>query len=46
MVGVIKRPPDTDVNIFNNTVADLQIKLKTENSKKVYLAGDYKILTS
>ena len=43
IVGVIYRPPDTDVNVFNNTVADLLMKLKTENNKKIYLAGDYNI---
>ena len=43
IVGVIYRPPDTDVNVFNNTVADLLMKLKTENNKKIYSAGDYDI---
>ena len=32
IVGVIYRPPDTDVNVFNNTVADLLMKLKTKNN--------------
>ena len=43
IIGVIYRPPDTDVNGFNITVADLLMKLKTENNKKIYLAGDYDI---
>ena len=43
IIGVIYRPPDTGVNGFNNTVADLLMKLKTENNKKIYLAGDYDI---
>ena len=36
MVGVIYRPPDTDVNVFNNPVADLLMKFKTENNNKIY----------
>ena len=43
IVGVIYRPHDTDGNVFNNTDANLLMKLKTENNDKIYLAGDYNI---
>ena len=42
VVGVIYRPPNTDIRLFNEILTDLLSKLRTEN-KLVYLMGDYNI---
>ena len=42
VVGVIYRPPNTDLEQFNKKCIDLLLKIRAEN-KVVYLAGDYNI---
>ena len=42
VVGVIYRPPNTDLVKFNDFFSDLLCKLRAEN-KLVYLLGDYNI---
>ena len=42
VVGVIYRPPNTDLKTFNEICSTLVSKLQSE-SKLVYLAGDYNI---
>ena len=42
VVGVIYRPPNTDINTFNEILVEIIEKIKTEN-KTIYLLGDYNI---
>ena len=42
IIGVIYRPPGTDLSLFNSKIADLLEKNKLEN-KLCYLMGDYNI---
>ena len=42
LVGIIYRPPNTEVKIFNETLTKLLDKIKTEN-KILYLMGDFNI---
>ena len=43
LVGVVYRPPNTDINGFNVMLNELLTKLKTESRKKIYLTGDFNI---
>ena len=40
VVGVIYRPPNTDLKLFNEKLMDLLHKISSDN-KLVYLMGDY-----
>ena len=42
LVGVIYRPPGTDMNSFNNAIENIMLKIKSEK-KLAYLSGDYNI---
>ena len=42
IIGVIYRPPDTDVKIFNDQINDILSSIKSE-SKLAYLLGDFNI---
>ena len=42
IVGVLYRPPDTDINAFNDYLQTILIKTKAEK-KFLYLLGDYNI---
>ena len=42
IIGVIYRPPNTDVENFNDLLVDVLSKIKSEN-KSSYLLGDYNI---
>ena len=42
IVGVIYRPPNTDLQKFNEICSDLLHRIRTEK-KLVYLAGDYNV---
>ena len=42
IVGVIYRPPDTNINVFTELLETIMSKIKTEN-KVCYLLGDYNI---
>ena len=42
IVGVIYRPPDTDLKVFNDLLNELLSKIKTER-KLAYLLGDYNV---
>ena len=42
IVGVLYRPPDTDMTRFNDFINDLTSTIKTE-SKSCYILGDYNI---
>ena len=42
ILGVIYRPPNTDINSFNETLSTILEKLKVED-KMCYLIGDYNI---
>ena len=43
IIGVLYRPPNTDVDTFNDIMNVLLSKLKNEKQKKIYLSGDYNI---
>jgi len=42
LIGVVYRPPNTDIDIFNDIFSDLLIKLRNER-KICYLLGDFNI---
>ena len=42
LIGVIYRPPDTDIELFNEMLNDIMFVLASEN-KSYYLLGDYNI---
>ena len=42
IVGVVYRPPNTDIKIFNDTMEQCLQKIRSEN-KLAYIAGDYNI---
>ena len=42
IVGVIYRPPDTDMKIFNENIEEILSKINTEN-KITYFLGDFNI---
>ena len=42
IIGVIYRPPDTDIKVFNEYVSELLDKIRSEN-KCVACLGDYNI---
>ena len=42
IIGVLYRPPDTDVDMFNEKVSDLLSNIKKEN-KFLYIMGDFNI---
>ena len=42
IVGVIYRPPNSDAELFNNTMSELLNKMKTER-KFIYCMGDYNL---
>ena len=42
IVGVVYRPPDTDMNSFNELLSDVLMKIKSER-KDSYLLGDYNV---
>ena len=42
IIGVLYRPPNTDMSIFNQQLLNILSSLKTEN-KIVYLMGDFNI---
>ena len=42
IIGVLYRPPDTDVHIFSSYVSDIQDKIKRQG-RICYLMGDYNI---
>ena len=42
IVGVLYRPPDTDISKFNEFMKDLTSKIKTE-CKSCYILGDYNV---
>ena len=42
VIGVIYRPPNTDLSLFNETLIDLLYNIRSEH-KLVYLMGDYNI---
>ena len=42
VIGVIYRPPNTDISIFNNYLSDILSSVKSEN-KCIYLMGDFNV---
>lgn len=42
IIGVIYRPPGTDLNLFNDRITDIFNTIKTEN-KLVYIMGDFNV---
>ena len=42
LIGLIYRPPGTNINTFNETMVEIHGKIKNEN-KKIYLMGDFNI---
>ena len=42
LIGVIYRPPGTDINVFNTSIEAILTKIKSEK-KLAYLSGDYNI---
>ena len=42
IIGVLYRPPDTNISVFNDYLTEILSKIKTEN-KSLYLLGDYNI---
>ena len=42
IIGVVYKPPDTDVEKFNNTMEDILKAISTEH-KPCYLMGDFNI---
>ena len=42
IIGVIYRPPDTDIKLFNSFLTDILSNIKMEN-KTLYFLGDYNV---
>ena len=42
VVGVVYRPPNTNVDLFSDTLSNIITKIKSEN-KKCFIMGDYNI---
>ena len=42
-IGVVYRPPNTEVTVFNEVMDDLLHKLRL-NQKAMYILGDYNIM--
>ena len=42
IIGCVYRPPGWDINVFNEEMSELNVKLNNLN-KHVYLLGDYNI---
>ena len=42
IIGLVYRPPNTDINIFNEQISEVLDRIKSEK-KQVYLLGDFNI---